>query len=97
MKNQIQASSVATSKIVAIYSLFSVAVLIMLLGVAFSIYSAVYDVHFMVLTSSIHGAIFGLVILYLGVRYFLSVKKLKTEVYKSNSKFSWSNFKKHKN
>jgi hypothetical protein len=67
---------------------------IIILGVTFSIYSFINDVGFIVLSSRIHGSVFGLVVVFLGVRYFLSVKKLKTEVYKAESKFSWGNFRK---
>jgi len=41
------------------------------------------------------GVVFGMVILFLGIRYFLSLSKLKDEVYKSSG-FSWSNFKREK-
>jgi hypothetical protein len=44
------------------------------------------------MNNQIHGAVFGIVIIFLGARYFLSVQKLKGEVYKSISRFSWGNF-----
>ena len=40
-------------------------------------------------------AAFGAVVAFLGIRYLLSVRKLKGDVYKTTSQFSWSNFKKH--
>jgi CO dehydrogenase/acetyl-CoA synthase epsilon subunit len=43
-----------------------------------------------------HGSIFGAMAAFLGARYFLSVKKLKAEVYKESSRFSLSNFKRKK-
>lgn len=94
MKNQAYAPTVEMGKVVSIIVLFSTSIVIIFLGASFSVFSVVYDISFTVLSSQIHGAIFGLVVL--GVRYFLSVKKLKAEVYKTTSKFSWSNFKKEK-
>lgn len=76
-------------------TLFAFTVLIMLSGVFFIIFSLVNHISFTVLNSNIHGAIFGLLVSYFGIRNFLSVKKLKTEVYKDSSRFSWSNFKKN--
>jgi hypothetical protein len=48
-----------------------------------------------VLNSQIPGAVFGAVIAFLGVRYLLSVRTLKNEIYNSDSSFSTSNFKKN--
>ena len=92
-ENQAYKQPVEKSKAVSVVILYLMAVIIVILGVAFIAYSFIYDVHFTVLTSSIHGAVFGTVVAFLGIRYFLSVRKLKDEVYKSSSKFSLSNFK----
>jgi hypothetical protein len=43
--------------------------------------------------SSIPGAVFGMVIAFLGVRYFLAVGRLRKEVFRATSRFSWHNFK----
>ena len=94
MKNQVNVSKTNKQKQITINILFATSIIIMLLGVVFSVFSAVNDISFQVLTSTIHGSIFGLLAVYLGVRYFLSVKKLKMEVYKNTSSFSWKNFKK---
>jgi len=83
-------------KAVTITALFVATIIIMFLGLSFSIFSIVNNVTFKVLSSDMPGAVFGLLVLYLGARYFLSVKKLKAEVYKNTSQFSWSNFKKEK-
>lgn len=87
--------TVDKSKIVAIMMLTLLSIAIIVAGVSFCIYSLICNIEFMVLGNLIHGAVFGLVISFLGVRYFLSVKKLKGIVYKSTSQFSWSNFRKH--
>lgn len=96
MKNQGKAPAVEKKKVAAILILSITAVIIILLGVSFSIYSLINNVSFTVLNSNVHGAVFGAVSIFLGIRYFLSVLKLKAEVYKASSKFSWSNFKKTK-
>ncbi len=65
-------------------------------GIIFGIYSWVNDISFKVLNTNVPGLIFGALVAYLGVRYFLSVIKLKKELYKESSVFAWSNFKKVK-
>ena len=42
------------------------------------------------------GAVLGLLVLYLGIKYYLSVTKLKGELFKASAKFSWSHFIKDK-
>jgi len=76
-------------------SLFAFTITIMLSGVFFIVFSLVNHISFMMLNTSIHGAVLGLLVTYLGIRNFFSVQKLKTEVYKNSSRFSWSNFKKN--
>ena len=92
MDSRIKNQQTDAVKVTAITALFATSILIMLIGVAFAVYSYLYDVSFTVMTNQIHGAVFGIVILFLGARYFLSVQKLKKEVYKSISRFSWGNF-----
>lgn len=70
---------------------------IMFLGLFFSIFSFVNHISFKILSSSVPGVVFGVLVLYLGIRYYLSVEKFKGEFLKSTSKFSWSNFKRKKN
>ncbi|MEA5046973.1 MAG: hypothetical protein VB034_00040 [Eubacteriales bacterium] len=89
--------AVQRDKRILIALLYAFAIAIVLLGAAFSVYSAVNDVRLTVLTSSIPGVVFGLVVAFLGVRYVFSIQKLKTEVYRTTSAFSWSNFRKSKN
>jgi len=96
MKNQIGVSNNFKQKAIIINLLYATTIIIVLLGVSFIVYSMVNDVSFKVINSTVHGAVFGLVVAYLGARYFLSVTKLKAELYKTTSQFSWSNFKKEK-
>jgi hypothetical protein len=76
--------------------LFVLAVLILVGGAAFGVYCALEDFRFAVLGSEIPGYVFGIVLMFLGVRYLLSVRKLRTEVYKDTSRFSWENFRSDK-
>lgn len=96
MKNQAYAQAVSRDKVLVIVALYTVSALIFLFGAFLSIMSIEENFSIPVLSSQIPGAVFGVVISFLGIRYMLSVGKLKAEVYKSESKFSWSNFKKGK-
>lgn len=84
---------IRTGKRVAISLLYMASALIGIMGVAFCVYSQIYDVQIAVMQSSIPGTVFGAVIAFLGVRYFLAVGKLRKEVFRSTSRFSWNNFK----
>jgi len=86
-------------KILSITVLTLTSSLIVVVGLSFGIVSILSDIHYTVMGSTINGSVFAAVITFLGIRYFLSVQKLKKEVYKSSSQFSWDNFtsdKKHK-
>lgn len=82
-----------TNKVVAVTVLFVLSILIMIAGIILCVLSFVNHLSFQVMGSQIHGAVFGGVVVFLGFRYFLSVGKLREEVYKTTSRFSWSNFK----
>ncbi|HEX2947872.1 MAG TPA: hypothetical protein VHT96_18185 [Clostridia bacterium] len=96
MRNRVNVQTVDRGKVVSIMLLYMMSSVIIISGIIFSIYSLVNNVGFTVLSSRINGAVFGSVVLFLGVRYFLSVHRLKAEVYKAESKFSWNNFRKGK-
>ena len=96
MKNQAYSPYVGKEKAIAIWTLYVTSLGITLIGVSFGVYSLANNINIPVLTSQIPGVVFGVVIAFLGVRYFLSVRKLKTQVYKSTTTFSWSNFRKIK-
>lgn len=96
MKQQERNVTKDKRKMVIIYSLYAGAVFIIFLGLFFSAYSILNNVSIKVLHSNIHGIVFGLLVVYLGVRYYLSVDKFKTELYQSSSEFTWSNFKREK-
>lgn len=82
------------SKTLSILFLTVLSIAIITMGFVFSVYSVLYSISFTVLNNSVHGVVFGLMVIYLGLKYFFSVKKLKIEVYKPTSRFSFNNFKK---
>ena len=97
MSETTKKQSVKKEKRILIALLYVIAVVIILLGASFCVYSVINNVQFAVLSSSIPGFVFGLVVIFLGVRYVSSLTKLKAEVYKTSSGFAWSNFEKTKN
>lgn len=84
------------SKVTAIRFLFVLAVAITLSGAVFVFYSLFAHVSFRVLNAPLPGVLFGIIVIYFGIRSFLSVRKLRAEVYQKNARFSWNNFKKLK-
>ncbi len=84
------------SKSSPIVLLFVLAVMILVGGAAFGIDCTLEDFQFTVMGSQVPGAVFGVVLMFLGVRYLLSVRKLRAEVYKDTSRFSWDNFRSDK-
>lgn len=95
MQSKIMRDPLKTKKL-SILVLSIVSICICISGLIFGVYSWVNDITFKVLNTNVPGVIFGVLVIYLGVRYFLSVSKLKNELYKESSVFSWSNFKKVK-
>lgn len=91
MKNTV--TVINKHKVIIINFLYVATMIIIFLGIFFSIFSFVNHINFKVLNSSIPGAILGFLVLYLGIRYYLSVGKLKEELLKTSSNFSWTNFK----
>lgn len=92
MKNQVHPQAAGRDKVISILALYTFSILIILAGAVFSVISVVDKVSIPVLSSQIPGVVFGAVVIFLGVRYLISVGKLKAEVYKADTKFSWSNF-----
>lgn len=96
MKKQSNITTQIKSKVVIINSLFIGAMIIIFLGLFFCAFSFVNNIHINVLNASMPGEIFGLLVLYLGIRYYFSVIKFKEELFSSSSKFSWDNFRRNK-
>ena len=78
---------VAENKRLSILALTVFSIVIIFTGSLFCIYSMVYGIRFTVLNNPVHGVVFGLLVIYLGFRYFFAVRKLKVEVYKPTSNF----------
>jgi len=96
MQSKQRMPPVGMGKKAVIAMLFVTACAICASGIFFSVYSYVNNVRIQVLNAQLPGIVFGVAVLYLGVRYFISLMTLKTELYKPTSRFSWDNFKKKK-
>lgn len=96
MKKQTTVTTLEKRKIILVSVLYLTALIIIFLGMFFTIFSLYNNISFKILSSSVPGVVLGLLVSYLGIRYYLSLSKLKEEVFKSSSKFSWSNFKKRR-
>ena len=96
MKKQSTITVKDKQKVIIVNVLYATTMIIIFLGIFFSIFSFVNHINIKVLSSSIPGAVFGFLVLYLGIRYYFSVDKLKGELFNASSKFSWSNFKGNK-
>lgn len=93
MKRQSTVKVIDKRKIIIVNFLYATTMIIIFLGMFFSIFSLVNHINFKILNSSVPGTIFGFLVLYLGIRYYFSVTKLKEELIKTSSKFAWKNFK----
>jgi len=96
MEAQTTTGIVPKKKVIFIAVLYVVACAIILLGLVFGVYCALNQVMLPVLTTKVPGFVFGMVIAFLGVRYLFSIQKLKEEVFKTTSNFSWSYLRKQK-
>lgn len=94
MQYKISQPVVDRKKVVVFYTLAATALAITLSGAFFSVYSYLNNLSFKVLNTQVSGIIFGLTVVYLGIRYIKSVNTLRKELYKTTSVFSWDNFKK---
>lgn len=79
---------------VMVRALFALAVAITVSGALFAGYSILAGASFRVFNAPLPGALFGLMVVYFGVRGILSVRRLREDVYERGARFSWSNFRK---
>lgn len=96
MKNQHKGIRSEKQKKIIIASLYLGTLIIMFLGAFFGAFSVLKNIKLQVLNASVPGVVFGLLVTYLGIRYFFMVSDFKTGFLGSTVKFSWSNFKKEK-
>ena len=73
MKSQSTVTVTDKHKVIIVNFLYAATMIIIFLGIFFSIFSLVNHINFKVLNSSIPGAVFGFLVLYLGIRYYFSV------------------------
>lgn len=90
--NRQTSTGVDRSKTASILALFITASLIVLFGAAVTAFSVLGNLSFTVLNSQVHGSVWGVLMMFLGVRYLISVQRLKVRVYQSEDRFSWRNF-----
>ncbi len=91
----VQENAKYTKKLI-VFGLFFLAGAITLSGMLFSMYSILNGVSIKVMNVNVPGMVFGLMVVYLGIRSIFSVNKLRPELYRDDAKFSWSNFKRLK-
>lgn len=96
MSNQNMGMKVDRQKKIIIFFLYLGAIVIMFSGAFFGTFSALNKIYLKVLNASVPGVVFGVLVTYLGIRYFFMVDEFKKEFYRSTVKFSWSNFRKEK-
>lgn len=89
----VQFEQKSSSRRIAIIALFAVSILIILLGLAFGVYSYMNNVSYTVLNADIPGFVFAAIVVFLGVRYFISVLKMNKRLKNTKDHFNWNNFK----
>lgn len=83
-------------KLAIIAALYAGAIIIMGLGVWFTVYSITNNISFNIVNASFPGFILALLVVYFGGRSIFSVHKLSQVILKDSAYFSWSNFKRMK-
>lgn len=81
-------------KKIAFLGLLTIAFLILIFGLVFSIYCFSNNITFKMMGSDVPGFIFGLAAIFLGVRYIVTLNKLKKKIEETDARFSWDNFRK---
>lgn len=85
-----------SGKRAALAVLFVTAAAICVSGAWYLVFSIVRNVWVPILNASMPGAVLGMAVLYLGIRYLARVFHLKKELAKPEAKFSWENLKKRR-
>jgi hypothetical protein len=89
----VRSEQMNSGKKAAVAALFAVSSLIVLAGLAFGVYAWVYHVSYSIFSTDVPGVVFAAVVVFLGVRYFLSVIKMNKTLKGTKAAFSWNNFK----
>lgn len=83
MENQLKKNNIEKEKVAAIGTLFFASVMIIIMGLAISLFSLANNINFPVMHTRVHGALFGVPVIYLGFRYFIAFRDLRTKAEKS--------------
>jgi hypothetical protein len=81
-----------TSKKTVVFLLYSFASLIVAMGAGYTIYSLYTNVYLLVMNNAVPGAVFGIIITFLGIRYLWAVYKLSLKLDSPEAVFSWMNY-----
>ncbi len=83
-------------KSIIMFLLYFGSLMILFLGMFFCAFSMLNHIWLKVWNTSVPGVVFGLLIVYLGTRYYFMVDEFKKKLYAKDNDFSWSNFRKRK-
>jgi hypothetical protein len=84
--------NITKDKVISIRILYGISLLIIFFGATFSIHCFSQHISYTIMSYPISGGIFGIIVVFLGIRYFFSTRKLRDSVYQQSSSFSWGNF-----
>lgn len=87
-----QLNDITREKRVVLRILYSLALAIVLMGTGYTVYCLCQHVSLLVLNASMPGAVFGIVIAFLGIRYLFAVQKLSVSLRDPKNTFSWQNY-----
>ncbi len=96
MKKQISKLVEEQHKRLIVYALYAGVLVILFLGLFFCAFSVMNNIHLQVLSASVPGIVFGLLVVYFGIRFYFQVTDFRTELMKNHYVFSWDNFRRKK-
>lgn len=80
----------------AIILLVTIDILILISGIFLTISNYVNNIEYKIFNTTLPGFLLGVVVIFIGARYFRSILRMKKNIYSNNLSFSWGNFKKQK-
>ena len=89
-KTSVRKNSISQKAAVGL--LFAAAGLIVVLGTGFAVFGVVNHLSLNVMNTEIPSALFGIVIVFLGIRDFFAVHRLSKRITAEGGEFSWQNF-----
>jgi|LAHS01.1.fsa_nt_gb hypothetical protein len=91
-KSEHSSSTDHPSKKAVTLTLYAFALAIAAMGASYTIYSLLNNVSLLVLNNEVPGALFGIIITFLGIRYVFAVYKLSLKLKDPQAVFSWKNY-----